>query len=119
MKFTNHAHQRCQERTISPDELELINSFGIVIEQKGGTAIITIAKAEVTRWSIALKELQTVLKAIKTDIEGHHYIKRKIRAVKRLLSRLQSNVLPYFVISLEDDLVITCGHRNKKLKHNY
>jgi hypothetical protein len=70
MNYTNHAIQRSQERTLSKDELELLNVIGFMAEQKDGCAIITVAKHERNKWIGVLKELLMVLRAIKTDEDG-------------------------------------------------
>jgi hypothetical protein len=59
-----------------------------------------------------------VLRATKLAGDSRSFLKRKIKAVKKLIGHLQSEHLPYFVINNEEYRVITCGHCSQRIKRN-
>lgn len=117
--MTHHAELRSAQRSISEDELAILLGIGMQIEQKGGTSIITVVKAESEKWIKELKLVLTLLKSTK-PLEGYRAIyRRKIKTVKQLINHLQSSHLPYFVMNQEEHLVITCEYKSARVKRNY
>lgn len=118
-KLTKHAALRSDQRGISSDEIALLEFIGADFQQKGGTTLISPAKKEKARWLAAIDHVIALVQQYKnTQIEGE-YIKRKIKALKRLRKRLQGKALPFLVVNPSKDLVVTCGHQYRRLNKNY
>ncbi len=118
MNMTQHARLRFQQRAISPEELLILMEIGITVEQKSGTSIVTVAKHECNKWISVLKEILMLLRAARATGETHSFLKRKTKAIRKLIGHLQSEHLPYFVINNEEYRVITCGHCSQRIKRN-
>jgi hypothetical protein len=118
MNMTLHAQLRSQQRAISPEEFLILMEIRITIEQKSGTSIVTVAKQECNKWISVLKEVLALLRATRVVGEYRSFIKRKIKAIRKLINHLQSEHLPYFVINNEEYRVITCGHCSQRIKRN-
>jgi hypothetical protein len=119
MNLTHHAELRSAQRSISEDEMLILLGIGMEIEQKGGTSIITLARDEAEKWIAELKVVLNVLNIMRPDKCFKASYRRKCKAVKRLISHLQSEHLRYFVINQEKNTVITCGHMSARLRRNY
>jgi hypothetical protein len=88
MDFSQHAQARGQQRGISSAHIKLITAFGQIEKRPGNTTAIYMDKA-------GLKDLELILR------EG-----------MQALDKLKGQV----VLMANDDSVITCYHRTKKIK---
>ena len=118
MKLTKHAELRGAQRSISEYELTLLATISIEVNQKGGTALITVPKSERSKWASTIRTVISLL-----DSTGHVIgddIRKKKKALKRLLEHLSAKNMPYLVVSEEEDKVITCGHLSShRIKRNH
>jgi hypothetical protein len=89
MKVSDHAQSRGQQRGISESHIRLIAAFG-EMEQRPGNAV-----------------------AIFLDKHGKKELEKTPREGLQLLDKLSGQV----IVLSEDDHVITCYHRNKKLRN--
>lgn len=117
MNLSQHAELRSAQRTLSEDELSVLNFIGIEFEQKGGTTLVTISKSEKPRWLNALREALFILNtAVHLD---KHALKKKRKTIKRLVERLSAKSQPFIVVNPNGDTVITCGyHYSRRLNRN-
>ncbi|RDV23914.1 hypothetical protein DXV75_16735 [Alteromonas aestuariivivens] len=116
MISTHHAQKRCQQRALNKHALAVIASIGMPIEQKGGTSIVRLDRAELRSWVAALNEVMYLLFSNASVVGGLK--KRKIKIVKQLLRYLQTSNQPYVVVDNDEDVLITCGHAFELRKVN-
>ncbi|MFD3318187.1 hypothetical protein ACE414_11175 [Alteromonas macleodii] len=118
MKITNHAELRLAQRSFYEEELKILAAIGVVVEQKGGTSLSIVPKAEKAKWIGTIKEALSMLCGL-TNIPLQE--KKRVRKVlARTIERLSAKNQPYFVSYDEEDTVITCGHYTaRRLTRNH
>ena len=95
MKITNHAELRLAQRSFYEEELKILAAIGVVVEQKGGTCLSIVPKAEKAKWIVTIKEALSMLCDF-TNISQKE--KKRVRKVLgRTIERLSAKNLPYFV----------------------
>lgn len=90
MNTSNHAQARMQQRSLSPEILDLIVLLGSRVSEKSGADSIELEEKE------------------------RKQLCKKIRHALRVLEKPGS---PFVIVS-EDDLVVTCAHPVKQRRRN-
>ena len=89
MQVSQHAQQRMQQRGIRPEDLDVLDYFGMEYQQKGGCLLLELSKVEFSS------------------------LKKKVKSLSRSLDRMEST---YAIVS-DDGTCVTTSHKYKQIRH--